>query len=284
MRYSYTALVLATLAIGQVIAGPFHHAHLHHKKANDLLKVEAYVEKSILVGPDSYMENSVVDKREPSADDANSSLAERQVSNAATTTLSSAASSKLAALDCQVGINSWADNGGVWIGAGGTYTNTFINAAGEDLILVIWGPDASWVNANQPLVTLELPSGASQMVSFASGSIGAWSAVYSDTGSLNGQIVNTWGEYTMSPLGVVDVSREVNMSGHSMSIVGPTCTTDMTQCVFVCSSGNSCMTNYELLNCDPSVQPGAQYGTYGGFPSGGCGGLGDSAALYTTFS
>jgi hypothetical protein len=41
MRYSYTALVLATLAIGQAVAGPFHHAHFHHKKADDLLNVEA---------------------------------------------------------------------------------------------------------------------------------------------------------------------------------------------------------------------------------------------------
>jgi hypothetical protein len=41
MRYSYTALVLATLAIGNVVAGPFHHAHLHHKKADGLLNVEA---------------------------------------------------------------------------------------------------------------------------------------------------------------------------------------------------------------------------------------------------
>jgi hypothetical protein len=138
---------------------------------------------------------------------------------------------------------------------------------------------------HQPLVTIELPAGASQIISFASGSIGAWSAIYSDTTTYYGQIVNTWGEYTMSPMGVVDVSREVNMSGHTMSIAGPQCTTDMNTCVFVCGDGsNSCMTNYELLNCAAGSQPGAQYGTYGGFPSGGCGGLGDSAALTTTLS
>jgi hypothetical protein len=33
MRYSCTALVLATLAIGQVLAGPTHHAYLHRRKA-----------------------------------------------------------------------------------------------------------------------------------------------------------------------------------------------------------------------------------------------------------
>jgi hypothetical protein len=194
------------------------------------------------------------------------------------------AASRLAALSCQTGINSYSDNGGVWIGSGGAYTNNFVNTAGQDLILVIWGPDASWVNVHQPLVTLDLPAGASQIISFASGSIGALSAVYADTTTYYGQIVNTWIEYTMSPMGVVDISREVNMSGHSMSVVGPQCTTDMDRCVFVCLSANSCMTDYELLNCQAGSQPGAQYGTYGGFPSGGCGGLGNSAALTTYFS
>jgi hypothetical protein len=235
----------------------------------------------ILICSTAHPKDSIVEKRDPSADNADSSLAERQ---AIASALSATASSKLATLGCQTGINSFSDNGGVWIGSGGAYTNNFVNAAGQDLILVVWGADASWVNAHQPLVTLDLPAGASQIISFASGSIGAWSAIYSDTITYYGQIVNTWGEYTMSPMGVVDVSREVNMSGHPMSIVGPQCTTDMNNCVFVCSSGNSCMTNYELLNCGPGSQPGAQYGTYGGFPSGGCGGLGSSAALTTTFS
>jgi len=61
------------------------------------------------------------------------------------------------------------NNGAVWIGPGGAYTNTFTNDAGEDLILVIWGPDASWINADQPLVTMDLPPSSSQLISFASG-------------------------------------------------------------------------------------------------------------------
>jgi len=264
MRYSYTALVLATLAVGHAVAGPFRHAHLHHKKANDLMNVEA-----------------IVEKREPVAEEANSSLlAERQVSNL----LSSATESLLSSLGCQTGTNAASDNGGVWLGGGGAYTNTFTNNAGDDLVLVVWGPDASWVNANKPLITVDLPAGASQLVSFASGSIGAWSAIYPDTVMSNGQISNTWGEYTMSDIGVVDVSREVNMNGHPMTVVGPQCTTDMNTCVFVCSSGTVCMTDYQLLNCASGSQPGAQYGTYGGFPSGGCGGLGESAALTTYFA
>ena len=35
MRFSYTALVLATVAIGKAVAGPYHkhqHSHFHAKK------------------------------------------------------------------------------------------------------------------------------------------------------------------------------------------------------------------------------------------------------------
>ena len=171
-----------------------------------------------------------------------------------------------------------------WIGDDGSYTNNFTNNAGQDLILVIWGPDGSWVNVAAPLITLSMAPGASEIISFASGTSGAWSAVYADTEMVMGQVSNTWGEFTFSPTGVVDVSREVNMLGHGMSVVGPTCTTDMDTCVFVCASGDVCMTDYLLQNCDNGSQEGATYGLYGGFPSGGCGWNGaSSAALQTQF-
>jgi hypothetical protein len=173
---------------------------------------------------------------------------------------------------------------GAWVGSDGPYTNTFTNNAGESIVVVVWGPEGSWVNVAAPLITLSLAPGAVETVSFAEGLSGAWSAIYSDTASVNGQISNTWGEFTFSPLGVVDVSREVNMNGHGMTINGPLCTTDMDTCVFKCSSGDVCITDYVLLNCDNGSQEGAQYGTYGGYPSGGCGWNGaSSAALQTQF-
>lgn len=189
---------------------------------------------------------------------------------------------RLVTLVVQEGVNAVTENGGIWLGSGGAYTNEFTNDSGEDLILVIWGSDGSWVNANKPAVTVSLASGASTLVSFASGAIGAWSAIYADTQTVDGQVSNTWGEFTFSPEGVVDVSKEVNMSGHSMSIVGPDCTTDMTTCVFVCTSGNVCLTDYALLNCAAGSQSGAQYGTFGGAPSGGCGWNGASTASLKT--
>jgi hypothetical protein len=192
--------------------------------------------------------------------------------------------SRLTALGALAGINAAAAGASAWIGSDGSWTSSFSNNAGEDLILVIWGPDGSWVNVGAPLITYSLAPGAEVTISFAEDLSGAWSAVYSDTVMVNGQISNTWGEFTFNAPGVVDISREVNMAGHGMVINGPQCTTDMDTCVFVCSSGNTCMTDYLLQNCDPGSQAGAQYGTFGGFPSGGCGWNGlTSVALQTQF-
>jgi len=256
MRCSATALVLATLAIGQAIAGPYkhqHHAHIHQKKSPHPLEV-------------------------------NSNASESKRDDAATySTLTAADAAKLSSIGCMTGTNSLT-GGSAWLGGGGPYTSVFINSAAEDIILVVWGPDASWVNSQAPLITVSLPSGGAQTVSFASGLSGAWSAIYPDTDMVNGQISNTWGEFTWSLYGVFDISREVNMGGHDMEIVGSECTSTMDTCVFMCTSGNTCMTDYVLQNCGTGSQPGAQFGTYGGFDSGGCGGLGNSATVTTTFA
>ena len=191
---------------------------------------------------------------------------------------------KLSTVSCLPGLNAVAAGASAWIGSDGAYTNTFTNNAGEDLILVVWGPQGSWVNVAAPLITMSLPAGSSETISFANGLSGAWSAIYSDTENVNGQISNTWGEFTFSPTGVVDVSREVNMNGHGMTINGPTCKADMNTCVFQCSTGNVCITDYVLLNCDNGSQQGATYGMFGNYPSGGCGwNLAPSAALQTQF-
>lgn len=201
------------------------------------------------------------------------------------TALSDADASRLSSLGvASLGVNSASANGQAWFGQDGPYQNEFVNESGEDLILVVWGVAGSWINVVQPTITATLSAGQSIWLSFADGASGAWTAIYSDTQLVNGQASNTWGEFTFGQWGVVDVSREVNMSGHSMSIVGPSCTTDMDTCVFVCSSGNVCTTGYQLVNCENGSQPGANYGTYDGAPSGGCGGMGSSAVLKTTFS
>ncbi|KEF50981.1 uncharacterized protein A1O9_12958 [Exophiala aquamarina CBS 119918] len=192
---------------------------------------------------------------------------------------------KLSALGvASVGVNSFSPNGAAWLGKDGPYRNEFLNVADEDLILVIWGPAGSWINVKQPTLTASLPAGTSLWVSFVNGASGAWVAIYADTRLVNGQASNTWGEFTFGAEGVVDVSREVNMDGHPMSIAGPACTTDMDTCVFLCTTGTACTTDYVLHNCENGSQPGARYGIHEGAPSGGCGGMGASATLHTVLS
>lgn len=183
-----------------------------------------------------------------------------------------------------LGVNGDTPDNGVWLGDDGPYTNEYCNESGEDLILVIWGADGSWVNVKQPHITVSIENGTSTTVSFANGQSGAWSAIYPDTQMKDGQISNTWGEYTMNNFGVVDVSMLPNMKGKKMTIVGPSCVSNMETCVFQCDEGDICMTGYKLINCDPEQNPGAQAGLYEGAASGGCGGLGESAKLKTYLS
>lgn len=315
MRCSYTALVLATATIGQVVAGPVNHAHAHrHFHAKKDAELEAHVEaRQVWSGVNfatvaityssgqtwgeptaaapavaaTTLATSVAAKATPTTSSAVASYPSAASSNTNTqvlgTILTATDLSKLVSLGFKsAGVNAVSNNKGVWIGKDGAYTNEFTNNSGEDLILVVWGPGGSWVNAIVPLITCSLSPGESMTISFASGSIGAWSAIYEDTQLVDGQLFNTWGEYTFNDDGVVDVSREVNMNGHTMEIVGPKCTTNMDTCVFVCSSGDTCTYNYELENCANGSQPGATYGLDCGYPSGGCGGLGSSASLKTT--
>jgi hypothetical protein len=186
----------------------------------------------------------------------------------------------------QSGTNAATNNGGVWLGNDGPYTNDFTNNSTEPIILAIWGPAGSWVNAIKPLITVSIPAGAVQTVSFANGASGAWAPIYPDTTLTQyGQIGQTWGEYTFAgQWTTVDVSREVLMTGRAMRIETPKCVSDMTTCVFVCTGGvTTCLTGYELQNCAAGSQPGAQVGTYAGAASGGCSGMGDSAKLKTFF-
>jgi len=188
------------------------------------------------------------------------------------------------ALGITPAINAVSNSGAsVWIGDNGPYVTEYINNSGEQIEVVVWGSASSWVNVAAPLIAQTLNNGSSFKVSFASGSSGAWSAVYEDTKMLNGQISNTWGEYTFNgQFSTFDVSRLPNMAGHGMTISTDNCKSDMNTCVFTCQSGNTCMTGYNLLNCATGSQPGASSGTYAGAPSGGCL-VGTNTFVTTTF-
>lgn len=247
MKFS-GALAVASLAIGQAAAGILNHRHFHMPRS---------AKPSIEV---------------PEKRDVLSTLGSSLLSSCGLT---------------QTGANAASNNGGVWLGGDGPYTNDFVNSAGEEIVLVIWGTAGSWVNAVKPLITVTIPAGAVQTVSFANGASGAWAPIYSDTKmSQWGQIDQTWGEYTFNGQWTTfDVSREVNMSGRAMSITDGTCTSDFSKCVFQCKGGvNTCLTGYELFNCAAGSQPGAQIGQHDGADTGGCSGItGNTGKLTTTF-
>ncbi len=191
----------------------------------------------------------------------------------------------LGALGALPGVNSFARTSNIWIGSDGDYTTDFTNESGEDIILVCWGPAGSWINAVAPLVTTSMANGTNTVLSFAEGASGSCSAIYPETTMVNGQISNTWYEFTFAdPWSTIDVSRLVNMNGRKMTIVTPSCVSDMETCVFTCKNGEaSCWLDYQLVNCDAANGGGkGADASLGGADSGGCNGIkkGDQLKAY----
>jgi hypothetical protein len=207
-------------------------------------------------------------------------------------TLASAVMSKVQGLGAKAGLNSYAQTSGAWIGNNGPYTNTFTNTAADDLVLFCWGPAGSWVNAIAPLISVPIPSGQNVTISYAEGASGACAPVFGDTSMVNGQLHQTWLEYTFAGIySTYDVSREVNMGGRSISTThykadgSKGCTTDMNTCVFMCTdrSAASCWFGYELVNCGASNGGGSGYDPKTGGASGGCNGLTAGAGNLQTY-
>ena len=175
---------------------------------------------------------------------------------------------------------------GCWVGDDGDYTNNVFNNVSQDLILVLWGPGyaTEFFQNHQPELTLSIPMGQNRTFSCAENSTGAWGALYDQYSMRLGMINNTIGEFSFNRTkGAFDVSREPNMFGHGMSIVGPDCTSDFDHCFFQCIEPNApnCYQDntYELVNC---TGPDAQNGTTpDGQPSGGCGWPGVGVNLIT---
>jgi len=313
-------LVVATLTIGQVAAGPFEHDHGHlhaarfHGKKNVLAlePLDQTLGRHIIsqrrVGrrdvkckqrPTSIASSAVVSTAAASPSPASVAAATTPAAappagspststpSAPVNSTPNTASNVLSTLTklgvAGAGANAVSNNGGVWIGSGGEYMADVTNDSGETIIVVSWGAAASWVNVQAPLITQSLAPGQSFTISMASGQSGAISAIYSDTKLVNGQISNTWLEYTTGQFGVFDVSREVNMNGNSISSSTDGCNSNMDTCVFKCTSGTTCMTGYELDNCATGSQKGASFGMFEGAPSGGCM-IGSSKKITVTFS
>jgi len=109
----------------------------------------------------------------------------------------------------------------------------------------------------------------------ANGVSGAFAGLYNDITILNqyGQVYTTWGEVTTGDYATIDVSREVNMGGNTMSInLDSGCVSNMNTCSFACNNGNTCGASgtYEMLGTGGQ---NCAYGVYDGNPSGGCQGF-----------
>jgi hypothetical protein len=269
MHCSSSLLALAALTIGQAAAGIISHRHFHAHRSP--LEVSEYVPSAC----DTYLPGSKLTSSNRNV----AEISKRSV-------LAATDAAFLTSIGfAGTGINSAVNNGAVWLGNDGPFTNDFQNNSTENVILTIWTGATSWVNANVPKITVSLPPGAMQTVSFANGVSGAWAGVYASTTLVMGQISQTWGEFTFAgEYTTIDVSREVNMAGRGMRIETPNCLSDMTHCVFVCTDGtNTCLDNYALQNCAIGSQVGANFGTYAGKDSGGCSGFGDTGNIKTFF-
>lgn len=171
-----------------------------------------------------------------------------------------------------VGENSKGNNGLCWLGDDGTTTATFTNDHAEDVMLLCWENTKFTVNVNKPLLSVVIPQGKAQKVSFGSFS-GACSPVpQSQKKSHFGGVYNTWFELTVGDKSngfpTYDVSREPNMQGVSISSVSKEtgCVSDMEQCVFKCTSSNTFCGEegtYELMNTSGK-------GCHGDLTNGGC--------------
>jgi hypothetical protein len=188
-----------------------------------------------------------------------------------------------------IGVNDESDNGKMWIGGDSPWKANFINDGSEDALVVCWndnGFTGMTVNVNQPMITIKLPVGGSQAVSFSPNVPAACSVLYSGTKLATfGGIDNTWWEATFGSTGAFDVSRNPNMNGNSISSKGSKCTSDMNTCVFKCSGGeSSCTYGYDLYNCDASNGGGGGYDSVMQGTGGGCAMGSSSETVQVTFS
>ncbi|KAK0707705.1 hypothetical protein B0H67DRAFT_556354 [Lasiosphaeris hirsuta] len=184
--------------------------------------------------------------------------------------------------------------GKIWLGSNGPNIFTFANKANTDVVLVLWDDSnsyaSSFVTQYAPKLTVSIAAGGRTTISLANGVTGAWSAVYRGgvagptKVSANGQVENTWGEFTTGEWATVDVSRLITMSGNQFSVkVGTGCQADNARCAYVCKSGSTCWLSgsYDLIGCKNQPNNNAWYG--GADPEGGCAGWSNGGKIDVEF-
>jgi hypothetical protein len=181
------------------------------------------------------------------------------------------------------------DNNQLWEGKNGRFRLHMKNNSPSRIVVKYWVGGAGFLNGYNPQPTVferTMDPQAYVVVSTADHleHVG-FSAIYPDT-RFEGQIYNTWGEFSVTDTSVINVSREPWMKGHRLEIKTPTgCIANMDRCAFVCTNGKDrCgeKGEYDLIGCNPGDQPWTNKGWYNGAPSGGCG-MGNDGDLAVDF-
>jgi hypothetical protein len=195
-------------------------------------------------------------------------------------------------IGAKIGKNDQSNNGGIWIGTDSAWQTEWTNDGNEDAVLYCWKADGfsgMSINVNQPEISVGLKGGESVNLSFAANVPAACAPMFSSNKlALFGGCDQTWWEVTFGQYGAFDVSRNVNMQGHSISSKGSKCTSDMNTCVFKCKdeSVSSCEkgTDYDLFNCGASNGGGGGYDTVMAGTGGGCSMGSSGEKIQVTFS
>lgn len=163
------------------------------------------------------------------------------------------------------------------------FHNTIVNNATTDAKIYFWTGEGFAIpltpynpNPSVPALIVDLPAGASKVVSFSSSYSGAYAAVFPGTGiQAGGGFQTNWVELTTSGITpVVDVSMLPDMASRWTSVETDGCISDVTSCSYQCNDGSSsCWTApvCELINCPPGPNTIFDAGPNGAGPwNGGC--------------
>jgi hypothetical protein len=116
-------------------------------------------------------------------------------------------------------------------------------------------------------------------LSFAESTSAACAPAKKGTNTQMGMLAETWTEVTFSQDGKFQISKNPNMHGSNISMVGEQCVSDMNTCYFACKDGpgpqkepsktiKSCQYDYDIFGYSRGCSSG--YDTKAAGTGGGC--------------
>jgi len=166
-------------------------------------------------------------------------------------------------LKCKVGKNEHSETNGVsiWIGADSKWGMDVTNTGSEYAIWYCWRHNdaftGQFINDNVPDISVGLDPGELVQLSFKEGAPAACAPAKKSSTLGWGMLDDTWAEVTFEQTGKFDVSKNPNMHGTAISMVGEQCVSDMNTCYFACKDGptgtepsktiKSCQYDYDIF-------------------------------------